>query len=453
MELMRHLRGILCLAAIVGAIYVLAPVGRGADTAETRADSSAPLPPPREYHAVGASSCAATACHGSVKPDIRAAATGSNFIRRDEYIVWSDRDPHARSLLTLENERSTQMLRKLAIKDDSGRIVDEAKYNNCRRCHGLEIQDPATKAVSYEEVSCEACHGPASDWVGKHYQVGWTPSAKLGFADTKSPRGRTNACVKCHIGADDREVNHDLIAAGHPVLKFEMAAYHDLLPKHWNDAGERAVNPKFETQLWQAGQAASADAALALLAARLERSESKTSVKHIQPVWPEFAEFDCFACHHDLQAGSWYRPRSKKPDELAAWSPWYFANAFDSNQKLDGLRSEMQTAWRANAKDVRDLIGKVASAAPAGMPETWDAAVQQYLYLCAQFRARQDAAIKTKRPWAAEKALKDRLLEVRSLLAFDQGLDSPTSDDGDARRVKVQTLLAALRAELRSEQP
>jgi hypothetical protein len=73
-------------------------------------------------------------------------------------------------------------------------------------------------------------------------------------------------------------------------------------------------------------------------------------------------------------------------------------------------------------------------------PETWDAAVQQYLYLSALYRDRQPNA-----------EIKQQLLRVRTLLAFGQGLDSPNSTDAGTRREQVQTLLKALQDKLGSE--
>src|SRR5205823_4821454 len=135
-------------------------------------------------------------------------------------------------------------------------------------------------------------------------------------------------CVDCHVGKPGSDVNHDLIAAGHPWLKFEFSAFHAHYPKHWDDAKDRdpAKDPRggkdFELRAWAAGQLVSAEAALNLLAERADEEK-----KH---PWPEFAEYDCFACHHDLKAKSSHQQRyleqagNKKPGELV-WGDWYLS--------------------------------------------------------------------------------------------------------------------------------
>ena len=68
---------------------------------------------------------------------------------------------------------------------------------------------------------------------------------RFGFMDTKNLVSRIEQCAGCHIGQDARgglplrDVNHDLIAAGHPRLNFEFAAYHENQPKHWKSSAAR----------------------------------------------------------------------------------------------------------------------------------------------------------------------------------------------------------------------
>ncbi len=38
------------------------------------------------------------------------------------------------------------------------------------------------------------------------------------------------------------EVDHDLIAAGHPALRFEFATYFANLPPHWDVARDKKAN-------------------------------------------------------------------------------------------------------------------------------------------------------------------------------------------------------------------
>ena len=152
-------------------------------------------------------------------------------------------------------------------------------------------------------MSCEACHGAAQKWLSTHYTEEWrrkTPSEKSleGMIDTKNVRVRAEVCARCHVGEGDMDVNHDLIAAGHPRLSFELGLYTARMPKHWNPRDERARYPDFEARAWLVGQAVSAQTALELLADRAEQAGQR------KKPWPEFAEYACFACHHDLKEPS-----------------------------------------------------------------------------------------------------------------------------------------------------
>src|SRR5207249_2939948 len=119
-------------------------------------------------------------------------------------------------------------------------------------------------------------------------------------------------------GLPSRDVNHDLIAAGHPRLNFEFGAFLANLPPHWK---EKTHKPEecHNARTWAVGQVVAAQAALELLADRADPKKEKP--------WPEFAEYGCYACHHDLGEPSWRQQRGyggRTPGALP-WSNWYFA--------------------------------------------------------------------------------------------------------------------------------
>src|SRR5262249_35051891 len=148
-------------------------------------------------------------------------------------------------------------------------------------------------------IGCESCHGTAQQWLGVHYARDWRNKSDdekrtLGFQPLKGLGERAHLCVSCHVGDVNKEVNHDLIAAGHPRLNFEFGAFQAIMPKHWPDEGTHG-QPDFEARAWAVGQVVSAQAALALLKHRASTTRSP---------WPEFAEYECFACHHDLREPS-----------------------------------------------------------------------------------------------------------------------------------------------------
>jgi hypothetical protein len=98
-------------------------------------------------------------------------------------------------------------------------------------------------------------------------------------------------CARCHVGAEDRDMNHDIIAAGHPALYFDMAVYHERLPKHWRD-DERSAS-QFRSQLWFAGQ-------IAKLRAELELIEARATETLTVSCWPELSQYQCSSCHNQL---------------------------------------------------------------------------------------------------------------------------------------------------------
>jgi hypothetical protein len=113
------------------------------------------------------------------------------------------------------------------------------------------------------------------------------------------------------------DVNHDLIAAGHPRLNFEFATYLASYPKHWKEKQE------IEAKSWAIGQVVTAGAVVDLLAARA--LASKPGVKRQAPapeaIWPEFSESECFACHHNLTNPSPYQKPGHAPGQLP-WQTW-----------------------------------------------------------------------------------------------------------------------------------
>jgi hypothetical protein len=177
--------------------------------------------------------------------------------------------------------------------------------------------------VLADGVGCENCHGPAEKWLKLHYQDDWKrkkpeDKAALGFRETKDLVVRAQVCVGCHVGRENLDVNHRLIAAGHPRLRFEYAAYLTNLPKHWDEKKDRAGHRDFDVQVWAIGQVVSMQAALKLLEHR-----AATPAKP----WPEFAEYDCFSCHHVLADAKWRRDPKRlreQPPGSSPWGSWYY---------------------------------------------------------------------------------------------------------------------------------
>jgi hypothetical protein len=394
----------------------------------------------------GAGSCAAAGCHNGNGPK---GAKGS------EYTTWVLHDPHARAFEVLYSDRS-RLIEKYRHPDAKAPHPEcDALCLNCHVLPGIEPvtgggKKPARSEVfSYEDgVSCEACHGAAGGWLTQHYTASWrarsaTDKAADGMRNTKDLRVRAEVCVRCHIGEGDLDVNHDLIAAGHPRLTFEYSAYLANLPKHWSDENDRAGWPDFEARVWALGQAVSAKAALGLLAHRADAKNGRP--------WPEFAEQDCFACHHDLRDREWRREPDRVAGRLGApgWGSWYFpmlSEALgdpapkDVADDLAALRKVMQQSLpdrkqaaqqaAAMADKLKPFVDKlerrrydgdalgstlrrVATDGQQKSRAGWDGAAQTYLALAALQRARGDLT-----PPARDSQLTARVRALGRLLEF-----------------------------------
>ncbi|MBN9118125.1 MAG: hypothetical protein J0I06_03000 [Planctomycetes bacterium] len=239
---------------------------------------------------VSSTSCAAAACHG------RGHAGGM----RSEYLAWSPdlrpgkpNDPHARAYQVLFNSVS----KRIASLMELPKPAHETSL--CLKCHAVEAVQPA-EALS-EGVGCCGCHGPAKKWLTVHYQPAWKALShrekweQYGFLPVQNLTTRAVNCAGCHVGDATREVNHELIAAGHPRLTFEFAGLH-VTPgyrKHWE---EPLAPAEFESRAWVIGQATSLRNATKLLGERAKRAESDSEAD-----WPEFAGYSCVSCHRAIR--------------------------------------------------------------------------------------------------------------------------------------------------------
>lgn len=411
------------------------------------ADPPRSAPPPF----VGAASCAAAACHNA---NFTHGNTGS------EYTTWITRDPHAKAYESLFTNAARSMQKHLKRAQSAH---EDARCLHCHVAPGFDAN--VHKQPAYfrtDGVSCESCHGPAQKWLNVHHLDDWqrldhAQKKTLGMNDTRSLTGRAQVCTPCHVGTASADVDHDLIAAGHPRLHFEFSAFHASLPRHWPDAKDRAGRPDFEAEAWVVGQLAGEQARLELLAARAGDPAKP---------WPEFAEHDCLACHHDLRAPSW-RQQLGYGKRKAGALPWHGHTPLmrhtlqvskDDVALLKHLDS-LQAAFDAGKPDRRRVVTEAQAAAAllraraaawvrtpprdpwvdrlhrsiltdaAGAISGWDEVTRLQLAVAAMQLARRDMK------------LADLPVEFVNPLAK---LDAPTYR-GDARRFEP----AALRARLK----
>ena len=242
---------------------------------------------------IGPGSCAATSCHGSVKP-----IAGSRILQ-NEYSTWILQDKHSRAYQALTGDIGERMAGILKL---GAKAEQSAK---CLACHALytTAEQRGRPFEIAEGVSCENCHGPASAWLGPHTTRDWPheKSVAAGMRDTRDVIHRTEKCLECHLGTKEKFVDHEMIAAGHPDLYFELDSFSAVMPRHWKVPRESAPGKPVEEAAWAGvrdwgtGQAVQLRASMERLTwrARGERFDKKD-------VWPEYAELSCFACHHSL---------------------------------------------------------------------------------------------------------------------------------------------------------
>ncbi|MCC6510212.1 MAG: hypothetical protein IT423_13990 [Pirellulaceae bacterium] len=264
----------------------------------------------RDLQLHASASCSATACHGGP----RAGVTATGAVRGSEYPLWLSSDPHARSWRTLCSDKSVAILNRLEILKN-GHIADQAGFDNCLACHNStqHFQESRTTERITEGIGCSSCHGPDQLWHAAHLERDWSPSAQLasGFAQTKNLLSRARLCASCHVGDRDRDMNHDIIAAGHPALHYEFATYQRRQPKHWRSG--KTPKEDDEAYAWLVGQLASLDAFLTLL-------ESRARTSHRESQWPELAVFDCSSCHQQLTNETYQLPaRTNSSPTLSNW--------------------------------------------------------------------------------------------------------------------------------------
>lgn len=365
---MRHL----CASAVV-VVLMLGMLTPPASVGQTAVSSSgtAGRPPAlggggiQRFFYMGVESCAASSCHGSVTPR---TATRSG-IKQTEHPQWVGRDKHAKAYEVLLKPRSTLMAKNLKMTEAP------AKSERCLVCHALDVPQSERSATFKIEdgVSCEACHGPSEGWLGIHISRGSEAARAWGMYDTRDLVKRAEQCVSCHVGDEKRNVDHELIAAGHPDLVFDLETYTAMLPPHWRTAPSDGVGGR----AWVVGQVVALRESLKRLSRRTQQRAATA--------WPEFAEFECFACHHEvdninstyyragdqghLQPGakweaSWRQQRPSGYVGVAGIPPWNPARHFVLRQVIQALAPENRAALDLELGTVSALMAKVGASSP-----------------------------------------------------------------------------------------
>ncbi|MFK7941844.1 MAG: multiheme c-type cytochrome [Paracoccaceae bacterium] len=252
---------------------------------------------PHDVKALGSVTCSQSTCHSADKPWPNSSVT------QQEYVVWKEKDPHAKSFQTLQTKKARQIAGDLGLGSPTS-----AKL--CLDCHTFNIS-PKHREDTFnqaEGVTCEACHGPASEWLGVH-QTGlyfYQRNIDEGMYPTTHPTRRAELCLSCHMGTEDKFVDHRMLVAGHPRLPFELGFYTwfaETTPgrstgySHFqvdDDYLQRKPWP-FGVRVWSIGQAVQMKKFVELM------TDPKTGQEGL---FPEFAFFECHSCHNTSVVGA-----------------------------------------------------------------------------------------------------------------------------------------------------
>jgi Cytochrome c554 and c-prime len=244
---------------------------------------------------MGVASCATSQCHGSAVP-----RDGSNVLQ-NEYVTWTQDDPHSEAFATLSNKASRAIAVRLGIGAPSSASI-------CLDCHADNV--PASlRGAKYQlsdGVGCEACHGGAENWLSSHYNtptVDHAANIAAGLQATENTGVRGELCLSCHLGTQNKFATHQIMAAGHPRLSFELDTFTEL----WRTAGRQphyrvdadyrerkgATNHSYT---WASGVIAEGRQRMSLILGPEFAGDA---------MFPELGLYDCHACHRSMKSVQW----------------------------------------------------------------------------------------------------------------------------------------------------
>ena len=246
---------------------------------------------------MGVASCAASQCHGSAVP------RDGSAVLQNEYVTWTQDDPHSGAYATLNSDQSRAMANRLGLKSAATAII-------CLDCHADNVAT-ASRGERFQlsdGVGCEACHGGSENWLASHYNAPTVlrkDNLESGMYPTERPQARAELCLSCHLGTEDKFATHRIMAAGHPRLTFELDTFTEL----WRRAG-RQPHYKADTDYKERKEAPSHTYswAIGLLAdgrRRLDLIQSKQFGG--DGLFPELGLYDCHACHRSMKSVQWRR--------------------------------------------------------------------------------------------------------------------------------------------------
>lgn len=281
-----RLIGALCAVAVFGVGALAVGAGREAVAAPESAAS-------RGIHE-GVASCAGSTCHS------RQVDSGVN-VRQNELITWQDPSSvagaHSRAYRVLMQPRGQAIARKMGIGP-----AEQAQQ--CLGCHADPAAARGARFQISDGVGCEACHGGSGAWLASHRTVAGAHADNIsrGMRALENPKVRAGVCLDCHFGSAKagQFVSHEIMAAGHPRVAFELDLFSSLT-QHWDVDADYVKRKGYAggVKTWAVGQAMALERALTLYG----------QPGRGQGVFPELYFFDCHSCHRQISEDPKARPQ------------------------------------------------------------------------------------------------------------------------------------------------
>lgn len=385
---------------------------------------------PKDGKHEGAASCASSLCHGSSRP------LDAHGALQNEYVTWSQFDPHSGAYRALLGARSRQMAARLGIGPPE-------KAPQCLACHAEVV--PAARRSPRHQVSdgvaCESCHGPASAWLPTHHQspaVTHADNLARGLVALERPAVRAETCTACHVGDATRFASHAIMAAGHPRLVFDLETYGEL----WRTSGGREHHRKAQ------GAASAPEVWVAGLVTATRRQLDLVDKHAGRRGMADFGVYACHSCHRDLRVAAFGGRAGEGAADPLAGAPGEL-RLQDGNarmlivvaQSLGVPSKEFAAAWTraqsavnrepgrsaAAVAEARAALGKVGAALA---PQRWQVPERQRV-LDGLMRAARGGAFPD--PAAAEQAAMGMVMLLAEL------------DLDRARKAQIDQLFATLK--------
>ena len=232
--------------------------------------------------------CGNPTCHGAGLPN--SDAQKKNWKPwKSARTQWLNRsiDHHSRAFATLQTAQAKTIAAYMGI--------DATRSEKCLVCHApAAVAAPDGHWRRSDGVTCEDCHGPSELWLKPHVRKDWKEQkarfTSRGFYDNSDFKLRAEKCAQCHV-----EIDHEIVAGGHPPLQFEMVAYAQIM-KHWDDQARRPAGSFApEPTLWSVGQIVGLRHAVEMIADRAGDANYQSIGK-----FSHFNDKNCYQCHHKL---------------------------------------------------------------------------------------------------------------------------------------------------------